>query len=79
MAHLEIDSFVLKFKNLLQCGKTATLTIKSDVGRAQVTLSAELGDAPLHHVPGHAEAVPQVRTGPRHLQVRRGNCHGSAR
>jgi hypothetical protein len=51
MALLEIDSFVLKFKNLLHLEKDATLTMKSEAGRAVVTLSVELGhvlSAPLH-------------------------------
>ena len=51
MALLEIDSFVLKFKNLLHLEKDASLTKKSEAGRAVVTLSVELGhvlSAPLH-------------------------------
>ena len=37
MALLEIDSFVLKFKNLLHLEKDARLTLKSEAGRAVVT------------------------------------------
>ena len=51
MALSEIDSFVFKFKNLLHLEKDATLTMKSEAGRAVVTLSVELGhvpSAPLH-------------------------------
>lgn len=39
----EIDSFVFKFKNLLHLEKDATLTLKSEAGKASVTLSVELG------------------------------------
>jgi hypothetical protein len=47
----EIDSFFFKFKNLLISEKDATLTLKSEAGRAQVTLSVDLGH--LHSRPGH--------------------------
>ena len=52
MVMSEIDSFVLKFKNLLHSEKDATLTIKSEAGRAVLQLSVELGHVlsnPLHH------------------------------
>ena len=39
----EIDTFYFKFKNLLLAEKDATLTIKSEEGRAQVTLFVDLG------------------------------------
>ena len=39
----EIDSFYFKFENLLIAQKDATLTLKSEAGRAQVTLSVDLG------------------------------------
>jgi hypothetical protein len=42
----EIDSFVVKFKNLWHSGRIATLTINSEAGKAKVTLQAKLGDAP---------------------------------
>ena len=48
----EIDTFYFKFKNLLLAEKNATLTLRSEDGRAQVTLSVDLG----HLLPG---AVPQ--------------------
>ena len=38
----EIDSFYFKFKNLLVAEKDATLTLKSESGRTQVTLSVDL-------------------------------------
>ena len=40
----EIDSFILKFKNLLLSGRNATLLIKSNAGKAEVNLSVELGE-----------------------------------
>ena len=43
MAPSELDSFYFKFKNLLFAEKNATLTIKSEAGRAQATLSVDLG------------------------------------
>jgi hypothetical protein len=51
MALSEIDSFFFKFKHLLIAEKDATLTLKSVAGRAQVTLSVDLGH--LHSRPGH--------------------------
>ena len=43
MAHVELDSFYFKFKNLLYAGRDATLNVKSENGRALVTLSLDLG------------------------------------
>ena len=45
MVQWELDSFYTKFKNLLSAEKDATLTIKSEAGRAFVTLSLDLGHA----------------------------------
>ena len=39
----EIDSFILKFKNLQYAGKKATLTFEAENGKALVSLKAELG------------------------------------
>ena len=44
---LEIDSFVLKFKNLWKSGRNANLTTNSNAGKADVVLSVEL-DEPFH-------------------------------
>ena len=44
---LEIDSFVMKFKNLWKSGRNANLTIKSNAGKAEVVLIVEL-DEPIH-------------------------------
>ena len=43
MAPSELDSFYFKFRNLLSAEKNATLTLKSEAGRAQATLSVDLG------------------------------------
>ena len=48
MALAEIDSFVLKFKNLLLAGINANMTIKSQAGKAFLTLAAEV-DVPGPH------------------------------
>ena len=60
MVQSEFDSFYVKFKHLLCAEKDATLTIKSEAGRAVITLSVDLG-----HVlsePGHQPHRP--RNGP---------------
>ena len=43
MARAEIDSFILKFKNLLLTGRSATLILKSNAGKAEVNLNVEVG------------------------------------
>ena len=43
MVQFELDSFYVKFKNLLRAEKDAVLTFKSEAGRAFVTLSLDLG------------------------------------
>ena len=42
MANYEIDSFVLKFKNLLFAGNNANLTIKSEAGKCLVEVDITL-------------------------------------
>ena len=59
----ELDSFYLKFKNLLFAEKDATLTLKSEAGRAFITLSLDLG---------------HVLSGEDHLPLR-GHRNGPAR
>ena len=44
MAMSEIDNFIVKFKNLLIAGRIATLTIKTEAGKAAVNLHVDLGD-----------------------------------
>ena len=43
MVTWELDSFFVKFKNLLRAEKDATITFKSEAGRASVSLSVNLG------------------------------------
>ena len=47
MAMSEIDSFIFKFKHLWKSGRSASLSLKSDAGKAQVTLHVDLDDAQL--------------------------------
>ena len=47
MVQSELDSFYYKFKNLFRAEKDATLTLKSEVGRAVITMSVNLGH--YHH------------------------------
>ena len=46
MALMEIDSFLTKFKNLWHAGYKASFDLKSENGKAIVTLTADLGYAP---------------------------------
>ena len=55
MAIPEIDSFVLKLKNLLLAGINANLTINSKAGKASLPLAAEV-DVRVPH-PHHASAA----------------------
>jgi ferredoxin-like protein FixX len=61
MVQWELDSFYFKFKNLLRAEKDATLTFKSEAGRAFVTLSLDLG-----HVLSEQDQLPPSghRNGP---------------
>ena len=61
MVQQELDSFYFKFKNLLLAEKDATLTFKSEAGRASVTLALDLG-----HVLSGLDQLPQGghRNGP---------------
>ena len=45
----ELDSFYVKFKNLLHAEKDATLTLKSEAGRASISLSLDLGHVHSEH------------------------------
>ena len=71
MAHQEIDSFVLKFRNLCRAGYTASLCMEAEDGKASITLKAKLGHVPppflsphLHpHGPSH-----RVHRGPSYLR-----------
>ena len=61
MARAEIDSFILKFKRLLLSGRDATLVIKSNAGKAEVSLNVVLGDVP---PPPNQQHLRQSRNGP---------------
>ena len=58
MALSEVDSFFLKFKNLLHSGTNANLTIRSEAGKAFVTLAVEV-----EHL-GISNLLPRSRNGP---------------
>ena len=61
MAQWELDSFYVKFKNLLRSEKDATLTLKAEAGRAFVTLTLDLG----HVLSEHEQPQPRgPRNGP---------------
>ena len=67
MALSELDSFLFKFKNLLHAEENATLTFKSEAGRAQVTLCVDLGHVlsgpgpHLHHGAGNGTSRSRRR------------------
>ena len=42
MAHSELESFVNKFKALLHSGTNATLSLRSEAGKASISLSVEI-------------------------------------
>ena len=64
-ANIELDSFYVKFKTLLHAGKDATLSMKSDAGKAIVTLSLDLGQFSLPD-----QYPPRPRDGPARRQRR---------
>ena len=66
MALLELDSFYVKFKNLLVAEKDATLTLKALSGRFQVTLSVDLG----HVHSEYAHQPHQTRNQPARIRRR---------
>ena len=73
MVQVELDSFYVKFKHLLRAEKDATLTLKSEAGRAFVTLSLDLGH--VHSWQGELPHGP--RNGP--SRQRRREIHEAAR
>ena len=73
MLQVELDSFYVKFKHLLRAEKDATLTLKSEAGRAFVTLSLDLG----HVHSGQGELPHGPRNGP--SRQRRREIHEAAR
>ena len=62
MAANELDSFVVKFKNLWRNGQEATLKVKSKDGEAWIELQVGLGH-PLDLPPPHLQAHQRVQTG----------------
>ena len=74
MVQSELDSFYVKFKNLLRAEKDAVLTFKSEAGRAFATLSLDLGHV-LSAEPGPAPRGP--RNGP--ARIRRREKRAAAR
>ena len=46
MIHSEIESFISKFKTIANAGINASLIIKTEAGKATVTLTAEVDVAP---------------------------------
>ena len=75
MAVMELDSFYFKFKNLLLSEKDATLTLKSEAGRAYVTLTVDLGHA--HTVP-HQFEHPRNGTSKQRRRERRAAARNTA-
>ena len=72
----EIDNFIVKFKNLLNAGRNATLTIQTEAGKAEVNLYVYLGD--VHLPPDQQHYHSQVyRNGP--ARQRRRNRRAEAR
>ena len=62
MALSEVDSFIHKFKILLHSGKNSNLTIRSEAGKAFVTLTVEVDDLPGGHPHHHLHS--RSRNGP---------------
>jgi hypothetical protein len=74
MALTELDSFYLKFKNLLIAEKDAILTLKSETGRSHVTLSVDLG-----HVHSNTAVHPPHHTRNGTARTRRRERRAEAR
>ena len=66
MAVQDLDSFYFKFKNLMFAEKDATLTVKSEAGQVQVSLSVDLGHV-LSVEPSHLPHL-HCRNGPSRQQ-----------
>ena len=58
MAHLEIESFVLKFRNLCSAGYKATLSVEAEDGKASICLKADIGYVPPPFPPPHSHGPP---------------------
>ena len=66
MTHLEIDSFVLKFRNLCSAGFKATLSVEGENRKASICLKADLGNIPPSFPQAHSHGpLPRAhRRGP---------------
>ena len=73
MVQFELDSFFIKFMNLLKAEKDATLSLKSEGGRAFVSLSLDLG----HVLSEQGQFPPGARNGP--ARIRRPEKRAAAR
>ena len=74
MVHIELDSFYVKFKHLLRAEKDAILTLKSEAGRAFVTLTLDLG-----HVHSEQDLCPRGRSRNGPARIRRHEKRAAAR
>jgi hypothetical protein len=74
MVHVELDSFYVKFKHLLRAEKDATLTLKSEAGRAFVTLTLDLG-----HVLSEQDLRPHGGSSNGPARIRRREKRAAAR
>ena len=77
MSGLEMDSFVMKFKNLWNAGRNATLNLETIAGKVKVSLSVELdnpvgGEQPQHWIQnsGSRNSPAQQRRRSRRAAVR---------
>ena len=64
MANQELNSFILKFKNLWKSGRNANLTIKSIAGKAHVSLNVELDETPSDLDEAQHGRLQKSRNGP---------------
>ena len=64
MANQEINSFILKFKNLWRTGRNSSLTIKSNAGKAHVSLTVELDEIPADLDDAHHGMPQRSRNSP---------------
>ena len=70
MALSEVDSFILKFKNLLKSGKNTHLDIKSEAGKVSIELTVEVDLLTLPRIFLHLEMDPLVSVGVKDEQQR---------
>ena len=73
MIHSEIESFISKFKTIANAGINASLMIKTEAGKATVTLTAEVDVAPTF-----ASPVPRGGPARQRRRLRRAAARASA-